>query len=748
MRNLCSILTLRRQSWATLILWQAGIALMLWGFTAFLHRSQDASFFDRAGRQRLLAQQVREHLQMVKEGHKEDRARLLEHAELFGKGLSALEREHEVQEAWQPHGESEDILAEVRALWDPYRPQLERLARLPVGAKGFAAAYAEAIAVVPKLAAASDAFMKAEVAQDQAEARRFRGFIILLGVVSLIVALLGLISAHKCFLLPMAALQDAIKRFESGDFAARVERPSRGEMMSLIGAFNTMARSVERSMDENVRLARAVEQSADGIFMTDVEGRIQFVNSGFEKMTGFSRQEVVGNTPRILKSGEVDKDLYRALWETVKSGAPWASTWRNKRKDGALFDVAQTISPLKGPDGRIAGYVSVMRDITAALKLEADLRQSQKMDAIGRLAGGVAHDFNNILTSILGYCSLLKGQVASAAAHADLDEIQTSGERAAALTHQLLAFSRNQTLTPKVLDLNVVVAEMERMLKRVLSENVALTCRLSPELGRVKADKSQLEQIILNLAVNARDAMPGGGSLTIETAHRDLDEDDCGSLPDARPGRYARLTVTDTGTGMDARTRERIFEPFFTTKELGRGTGLGLSMVYGIVRQSGGYVAVRSEPGRGASFEVYLPIVVEEPEAEKKDAAPAPGGTGEVVLVVEDEAPLLRLTARLLKTAGYSVLQAADAESALALFSERGADIRLLLADVVLPKKNGRWLAEKLRGLKPGLKVLYMSGYADEVVSSGGVLHVGSHFLPKPFTAEVLLFAVRSALDS
>jgi CheY-like chemotaxis protein len=338
--------------------------------------------------------------------------------------------------------------------------------------------------------------------------------------------------------------------------------------------------------------------------------------------------------------------------------------------------------------------------------------------------------------------------VPSAAARADLDEIKASGERAAALTRQLLAFSRKQTLSPKVLDLNGIVTDTERMLKRVIGENVVLNCRLCPELGPVKADRSQLEQVILNLAVNARDAMPEGGALTIETADRELDAAYCQSHPEAVPGRHALLAVTDTGTGMDARTRARIFEPFFTTKETGRGTGLGLSMVFGIVRQSGGHVDVLSEPGRGARFEIYLPVVAGEPEARKTAASPSPAGAGEGILLVEDEAPLRRMAARMLSSSGYSVLEAADAEGGLALFQERGSEIRLLLTDVILPGKTGRWLAERLREGMPALRVLYTSGYADGVISNDDTVVQGGNFLPKPFTAEGLLSAVRAALDA
>ncbi|MDD5304863.1 MAG: PAS domain S-box protein, partial [Elusimicrobia bacterium] len=726
--------------------------------------------------------------------------------------------------------------------------------------------YGDAIAVVPNLVEAGDAFLMAEIGRNQAEVRRFRGLIIIVGAASLLLSLLGLLVAHYCFLRPLSALQDAIKRFEGGDFTARVELTSHGEMMSLIAAFNSMAQSVERNSsqlrgildnsptvifvkdlegrylfvnrrcealfhqahgamegktdfdvlpretaekfraaDKEVQrrgepmtleeaipqddglhhyltvkfplrdssgaaygvcgiaadvtekkraesdirlLSTGIEQSTESVAITDAEGVILYVNPSYERVTGYPRAEALGRKPSILKSGRHDGSFYAQMWGTLARGEVWVGDVVNRRKNGTEYVEHGSISPIRDAAGATTNYIAVKRDISNERALEEQLRQSQKMDAVGRLAGGVAHDFNNILTAILGYCSLLRDQVTSAAARADLDEIKASGERAAALTQQLLAFSRKQALSPKVLDLNAIVADTERMLKRVLGENVALSCLLSPELGRVKADKSQLEQVILNLAVNGRDAMPGGGNLTIETADRELDEEYCQAHAEARPGRHAMLSVKDTGTGMDARTLARIFEPFFTTKDPGRGTGLGLSMVYGIVRQSGGHIAVLSEPGRGACFQVYLPIVTEAPETEIESPAPAQTGAGEVVLLVEDEVPLRRLVARLLSSAGYAVLEAGDAESALALFQERGSEVRLLMTDVLLAKNNGRWLAEKLREFKPALRVLYTSGYTDEVIANHGVRAQGVSFLPKPFAAKNLFSAVHAALDA
>jgi signal transduction histidine kinase len=385
----------------------------------------------------------------------------------------------------------------------------------------------------------------------------------------------------------------------------------------------------------------------------------------------------------------------------------------------------------------------------ALRKSEDQLRQSQKVEAIGRLAGGIAHDFNNLLTIITGYCDLLLGRMtADAPMRREIDEVNKAARRAASLTRQLLAFSRRQILEPRVLDLNGIVRETEKMLIRLIGEDIDLKILTAADLGRVKTDPGQIEQVLMNLAVNARDAMPRGGKLTIETANVDLDEAYAGTHVSVRPGSYVRLAVSDTGTGMDRDTLAQIFEPFFTTKGPGKGTGLGLSTVYGIVKQSGGNIWVYSEPGRGTTFKIYLPRVAQAAEQPARDRRPPRMSRGtETILVAEDEAVLRELVRHILETSGYTVLVAADGAEAMATCDRHAGPIHLMLSDVVMPQMGGRELAERLAAVRPDMKVLYMSGYTSDAIVHHGMLKPGTHFLQKPFTPEGLTTKVREVLD-
>ena len=400
-------------------------------------------------------------------------------------------------------------------------------------------------------------------------------------------------------------------------------------------------------------------------------------------------------------------------------------------------------------EGHLVRVWGTQRDVTEQRHLEEQFRQSQKMEAVGQLAGGIAHDFNNLLTAILGNTQLLLRDLPPGdSKRGDVEEIRKASERAASLTRQLLAYSRRQMLQPEVLDLNVVVAEMDKMLRRLIGEHIALVTVLAPDLGRVRADPNQIEQVIVNLAVNARDAMPEGGKLTIETADVDLDEAFAQTHLGSVPGPYAMLAVTDSGVGMDASVRAHVFEPFFTTKEVGRGTGLGLATVYGIVKQSDGYISVYSEVGHGSSFKIYLPRIAQPADAPVSPQRSGPARGTETVLVVEDEPAVLTLSRRALEAQGYVVLAASDAAAALRVVERHGGTIHMLVTDVVMPGLSGRELADRLVAQRPGIRVLYMSGYPGDAVVQHGGLPQGSAFLQKPFSPDTLARKVRDVLDA
>ena len=628
---------------------------------------------------------------------------------------------------------------------------------------------------------------------------------------------------------------------------------------------------------ERARLMAAVEQAAEVVIITDVEGTIEYVNPAFTWTTGYTREEVLGQNPRILKSGQHDETYYRVMWQTIRAGRVWGGEMINRRKDGRLYTEEGTITPVRNERGEICHFIGVMadisgrkradaalrtseanlaraqriahlgswewniannallwsdetyrlfglipqafgmtyegflncvqpddrelvktamkealsrrkpyridhrivlpdgservmhehaevtfddtgrpiymvgtvQDITEQRRLEDQLRQAQKMDAVGRLAGGVAHDFNNMLNVIVGYTELLLDVYRSNdTTRKRLEEIKKAGKRATQLTRQLLAFSRKQVLQPKVLDLNAVVADMVNMLQRLIGEDISLVTVPVPELGRVKADAVGIEQILLNLAVNARDAMPRGGKLVIETANVELDEAYARLHPSVRPGSYVMLIVSDTGRGMDKQTQARVFEPFFTTKEKGEGTGLGLSTVYGIVKQSSGYIWVSSEPGHGTTFKIYLPQIEEAVEVAGSEKIQTRSVSGsETVLVVEDAEPLRKLACELLETSGYTVLEACDGAEAIEIAERHTSPIHLLMTDVVMPGISGPELARRLTSRRPEMKVLYMSGYTDEAIVRHGILVPGVAFLQKPFMHEALASKVHEVLE-
>ncbi len=501
--------------------------------------------------------------------------------------------------------------------------------------------------------------------------------------------------------------------------------------------------AVEALREREERSRLLTEAAFDGVVVT-VDGVIREANRGMADILGYAADEVLGRPVTDFIPNELQAEVTQRIREGVEGRYEFAIRQKDGRK--ILLEATTRNLLIGGRQGRI----SAVRDITALRSLEQQLRQAQKMEAVGRLAGGVAHDFNNLLTAIFGYSDLLGEELPpDHPGREDLQEIRTAATRAAALTRQLLAFSRQQVLAPVVLSLNDVVENIEKMLHRLLGEDIALEIHLAPDLGNVKADAGQLEQVIMNLAVNARDAMPTGGKLTIETADSDLDAGYAEQHQPVIPGRYTMLAVSDTGTGMDETTKAKIFEPFFTTKEPGKGTGLGLATVYGIVKQSGGYVWLYSEPGTGATFKIYLPRV--DAPLDAPIIAPAPVGTvegTETVLLAEDDSLVLPLARELLSKLGYRVLEARNSVEALAIARSHEGDIHLLVSDVVMPGGGGFQLAKHLLVERPRLRVLYMSGYTDEAVVRHGLLERGLNYLQKPFTPAVLARRVREVLDA
>jgi two-component system, cell cycle sensor histidine kinase and response regulator CckA len=463
---------------------------------------------------------------------------------------------------------------------------------------------------------------------------------------------------------------------------------------------------------------------------------------------------VVGGNPRVLKSGVQDAAFYQELWGTIAAGRQWTGTLHNRRKDGSLFWELARIAPVADAAGRTTHYVAVKEDISQQRQLEEQLRQSQRLEAVGQLAGGVAHDFNNLLTVISGYATLLESDLPPGSeARSCLGEIQGAARRSADLTRQLLAFSRRQILQPQVLDLGVVVAGMEKMLRRLLGEDVRLGIEIAPELYDVEADPGQMEQVLMNLCVNARDAMPHGGRLRVRVRNRGVTQAEADGVPyDVKPGPYVMLEVEDEGSGMDEHTLRHIFEPFFSTKETGKGTGLGLSTVYGIVKQSGGYVWVTSEVGRGSVFQVLLPQCSAERGLQEgtdtpviDDPWPARGRTRRVLLV-EDDAAVRSLLTTILRNAGYDVCTAPDGRSAVELVKAMEQPVDLAILDVVMPGLNGSAVAESLRARWPDLPTLYISGYMDDAIVRNGIRYEEVEFLPKPIHPQELRKKVRQML--
>jgi PAS domain S-box-containing protein len=504
-----------------------------------------------------------------------------------------------------------------------------------------------------------------------------------------------------------------------------------------------------RTNEERFRLM--IESVKDyAIYTLDLNGRVTSWNDGAARIYGYSADEIIGEhrnrffTPAEVASGNPQSEFKKA----IATGRLSEEAWR-VRKDGSLFWSHGTMNALRDAAGNVQGFVKVVRDLTERRSLEEQVRQSQKMEAFGQLAGGVAHDFNNLLTVIAGYSEILLDDLPMRDPNREsVEAIREAGEKATDLTRQLLAFSRQTVLEPQVLDLNVVVNETEKMLRRVIGEDVVLLTILDPASGRVRVDPGQMGQVLLNLAVNARDAMPKGGKLTIETRTVELDEPYVNTHIEVEAGNYVLLTVSDTGAGMTPEVRARVFEPFFTTKEIGKGTGLGLSVVHGIVKQSNGHIGVYSELGIGTTFKIYIPVVDGEPAPKSQTIDPALANRGnEVVLLVEDEDVVRAIALRALQAKGYTVLSASNGPDALRIIDTLAGSIDVLVTDVVMPEMSGRQIADALQARLPLLKVLYMSGYTDDAIVRHGILQAEVDFLQKPYTPSALVKKLRQVLD-
>jgi two-component system cell cycle sensor histidine kinase/response regulator CckA len=514
---------------------------------------------------------------------------------------------------------------------------------------------------------------------------------------------------------------------------------------------------IRRQLSEQEQMFRLITENAeDLITVVDREGKRLYDSPGYTKLGYSTKDRERDPFPEQIHPDDREP-LIAARVETFETGVGPRVEYRFRRKDGEWRTLESTRSPVRNHRGEIEKVVIVSRDISERRQAEEllrrrdeQLRQSQKMEAIGRLSGGIAHDFNNLLGVIIGYSESIEQRLAPGdPLRKSAEEIRKAGERAASLTHQLLAFSRHRVMQPQILDLNALVTDMGKMLRRLIGMHIELTTNLASELDRVKAEQSQVEQVIVNLVVNARDAMPEGGKLLIETSNFEVNENFASSFPFLQPGPYVLLTVTDTGIGMDDATRRHIFEPFFTTKGPGKGTGLGLATVYGVVKQSGGSVVVDSEPGKGSTFKIFLPQSQESNLTPVLDESAAQGtrGTG-TILLVEDEEALLNLAAERLTECGYTVLPARDGIDALEIARSFHGTIHLLLTDIMMPRMGGLSLARSLSELRPGIRVVFMTGHAERDASYREALRSGAESIQKPFSHEQLIRLIRHTLDA
>ena len=491
----------------------------------------------------------------------------------------------------------------------------------------------------------------------------------------------------------------------------------------------------------------AVEQSVVAVIITNPQGIIEYVNPAFTRITGYTREEALGQNPRVLKSGKHDPEFYQQLWKTITNGETWRGELINRRKDGSFYIEEMHIAPVHNPRGEVTHFIATQQDVTTRRQLEQQLQWAQNVEAIGRLAGEVVYELNNLLAIISGYGQLLQERVKPEGLNA-VEEILKAANQAASLTHQLLVFSRGQIHAPTVLNLNSVVSETQKMLRLLVGEGIELATIQQAGLGRVKADRGQMEQVIMTLAVYARDAMPEGGRITFETANAHLDESHARSHVGASPGPHVMLSVAVTGTTIDVESKAPVFEPFSAARKQGKGAGLGLANVFGVIKQSGGHIWVHNEPGQGVTFKIYLPRVEEAaPNAEPAQARPVlPEGSETILLVVEEQG-VRSIVGKVLESLGYKVVEARGPVQALAIIERNSPPVHLLLTDLVEPHMGAEELVNRLSTAQPESKVIYISGYADDATVRHSASSAGVPFLQKPLTPETLARKVREVLD-
>jgi PAS domain S-box-containing protein len=577
----------------------------------------------------------------------------------------------------------------------------------------------------------------------------------------LLVAVIGVIGISILITRSIQELASGVEQLEQGKWGRSLRVYSRDELGKLTESFNKMSRTIMEQQEEVFKYTRQLQTLSEnapfGMVMINKDGTFKYINPKFRELFGYDLNDVPNGKTWFRKA--YPDPTYRhhviSTWiddlEGFKSGEKRPRTFTVTCKGGTEKIINFIPVQLETRENLIAceDITELKRAEEEKAVLQEQLRQSQKVEAIGRLAGGIAHDFNNLLTVIKGYSQLSSFELKEGdPLSVNIDEIQNAAERAASLTRQLLAFSRRQVMEMKVLDLNTLLRDLEKMLRRVIGEDIEMVIQLAEDLGRVRADVGQIEQVIMNLAVNAKDAMPSGGKLTIETANVELDESYARSHVDVRHGHYVMFSVSDTGVGMTPEVRERIFEPFFTTKERGKGTGLGLSTTYGIVKQSEGHIWVYSVQGKGTTFKIYLPRVNEPLEEIRKEVLKKelPRGN-ETILIVEDEEEVRKLAGKILEKQGYRILETFNGDDALVACEKRKSPIHLMLADIIMPGMSGSELAKLLIPLYPEIKILYMSGYTDNAIVRHGVLEKGVNYIQKPFTMEGLARKVREVLD-